>query len=151
MIPKTASVKVSVKQQGCIKIKKVEGAVVAKTYQGDINIHGTVESVTAKTTYGTIKIKVKELPATSSLFLEAFKGYVELTLPHLINANLTARTAQGTVTSTVPITTTPQTIVLNKESWARFKKEALGTLGQGGAPITIEATKGNITIGTIAD
>lgn len=146
MVPKTASLTIALSQRGAIKIKKVEGSISVKTHEGPITIHGSVGSIVAKTTYGAISLKAKELPAKSSLFLETFKGAIELMLPSGTNAHLNARTVQGTVTSTIPLTLTPQTLLLNRESWARFKKEALGTLGNGGAPITIESTKGNIII-----
>jgi DUF4097 and DUF4098 domain-containing protein YvlB len=146
MVPRQASLKIHLKQQGNITVHNVEGTLSVKTYQGNISLEGTVGNSTAKTTYGTIDVIVKELPSTSSLFLETFKGSVALTVPKTTNASLAAKTITGTVTSDIPLTLACQTITLNRQAWARCKKEAVGTFGNGGAPVTIEATKGNVTI-----
>jgi Toastrack DUF4097 len=146
MVPLKASVKVRLHKDGTIKIKKVEGIISAQSQHGDIHINGSVDSVIAKTTYGSLKIKVKDLPNTSSLFLETFKGNIELSIPPFVNATINARTSQGYVTSTIPLTTAQQTVILNKATWARFKKEVVGIFGNGGAPITAETTRGMIVI-----
>jgi hypothetical protein len=69
-------------------------------------------------------------------------------LPRETRAQLLAKTTQGTITSEHPVTLTPVTRVINKETWEFLKKNVEGTLGglKGGAPINLEATKGNIVI-----
>ena len=52
------------------------------------------------------------------------------------------------ITSEHPVTLAPVTRKLTKETWDTMKKNVEGTLGglKGGAPINLEATKGNIII-----
>lgn len=117
------------------------------TSRGTITIHEAAQSLTAKTGRGTIFITQKKLDPKGSLFIETIeKGDIKLALPKKINADLNARTFRGTLTCTIPITLAARTTVLTKESWGRMRREARGTLGSSGPPITIDVTKGDITI-----
>lgn len=133
-------------QKGDIKIKECPVSLELTTENGNISVHHATKTVTAKTNTGNIKVKQKLLPETETIFLEATKGNVLLRTAPKINGTLQARTTHGTLSSTIYITLEPQTIKLNKEYWARIKKEVAGTLGNGGAPITIDVTRGNIAL-----
>lgn len=146
MVPETVNVKANISSSGSIKIKQVRGSIDASTNEGSIEITDSTNTVVAKTGDGTIKIKQKYFNEPNSIFVETIKGPIYLYLPREIQANLHARTLQGTITSEQAITFYPQTMKLNKETWDRIKKEVHGTLGNGGSPITLEATRGNIII-----
>lgn len=95
---------------------------------------------------GTIEIEHESLPETESIFVQNMNGDVIISLPKNVNATLKATTLKGEVASNIPVTLESRTTVLSKESWKNMQREATGMLGSGGAPITIDVTKGNITI-----
>lgn len=146
MVPIGSSLKITNSSKGDIKIRQIRGTVNAMTEHGSIEIYDTVNSVTAKTNDGSIRIKQKNITQPNTLFLETLKGDVKLFLPKRLNADIQAKTFKGMVNSTIPVTLSPQTLVLNKETWNDMRKEVRGTLGTGGAPIIIDVSKGNIIL-----
>jgi hypothetical protein len=131
---------------GTVKVMDIDGMLDVSLAQGDIDISNATKSVIAKTGEGVIKVKQKQLDKKDSLFTENGSGNTHLYIPRETPATVHARTLAGVVTSEHAITLAPQTVKLNKDTWARIKKEIDGTIGTGGAPITLEATKGNISI-----
>lgn len=119
----------------------------AKTDSGKIAIHQARKNVRAEVSVkGSIEIEHEALSDSASIFVQNMKGDVTISLPKNVNAQLNAKTLKGELTSTIPVTLEPRTTVLTKESWKRMQREALGTLGSGGAPITVDVTNGNIAI-----
>jgi len=146
MVPKHCAQITAFIQKGNIKIKECPASLELSVEQGNVAVHHATRTVTAKTNAGNIKVKQKALPETETIFIEATKGNVLLKTAPKIHGNLQAKTTHGVVSSSVYITLEPQTTKLNKEYWARIKKEVIGALGNGGAPITIDVTRGNIAI-----
>lgn len=146
MIPEHCALTIQNGQKGSVKIKHLQGALDISLAEGDIEITDSTKAVTARTGKGTIKLKQKKFSEPSSIFLENGRGTIQLHLPRGINATVHARTASGVVTSEHAITLHPQTVKLNKDTWEKMKREVDGSIGSDGAPITLEATKGNITI-----
>lgn len=130
---------------GSIKIKHVYGSIDAYTADGDIDIIDSTNTVSAKSDTKNIKVKQKNFSEPHSIFLEANKN-INLFLPQKTNANILAKTQNGLITSQLDITINPITMKLNKETFNKLQKDIKGTLGTGGAPITIESIKGNISI-----
>lgn len=146
MVPVGISIKVSNTNKGDIKIKQIRGAVHAKTEKGSIDISDTVGTVRASNNNGPIKLKQKNIVQPNTIFLETLKGDVQLYVPKKINADIQAKTFNGSITSTIPVTLSPYTMLLNKDNWKARQNDVLGLLGIGGAPIIIDVSKGNITL-----
>lgn len=146
MVPEQCSIIVRLSQKGAVKIKHMQGRVDISTLEGDIEITDSTSSVAAKTGKGSIKLKQKKFSDASSILLESGRGSIYLHLARDTKATLHARTLQGVVTSEHPISRTSFPEKQNKESWERIKREIDGTLAGGGAPITLESTRGTITI-----
>ena len=146
IIPETVELRAINTNKGSIEIKNLNAPIHVSTYDGKIKINNSAQSVIAKTTNGSIKVKQKELNKDSSIFLETLNGDVDLFLPKGINASLQGKTSKGVLTSELEITLHPITTKLNKETWERMKREASGTIGNEGAPITIDVNKGDIHI-----
>lgn len=146
MVPEHCSILIRLGQKGSIKIKHMQGRVDISTLEGDIEITDSTSTVTAKTGKGSIKLKQKKFGDASSILLESGRGNIYVYLPRDTKAALHARTLQGVVTSNHPVSRTSFAEKQNKESWERIKREIDGTLGGGGAPITLESTRGNIVI-----
>ncbi len=97
---------------------------------------------------GNIEIVLTKFSVDSSVFVHSKKGSISIEAPKKIQAQLAASTLRGTITSELFITLQPQTTLLDKDYWHRVKKEVNGFLGDGGAPITLEAEYGDIKIRT---
>lgn len=95
---------------------------------------------------GAIDVVLTKFSSESSLFVHNKRGMITIELPKKIQAQLTASTLRGSITSELFITLQPQTTLLDKAYWHRVKKEVNGFLGDGGAPITLEAEYGDIKL-----
>lgn len=152
VIPQKLSKITVISDNGPVTICDCDAPVDITTVSGDITIRDARMSVNTKCTErGSITIEQINLPSSSMIFAETMRGNVDLTLPKKVNATLSAHTLKGTLTCTIPVTLESRTTVLTKETWARLMREAHGTLGStssgtSSAPITIDVTKGNITI-----
>lgn len=147
MVPEEASIVIE-QTKGAVTIEGILGSINVSLQEGPITIKASTKSVIAKTGSGAITVKQKKLDEAYSIFLESHKGNVTLFLPRETRAQLLAKTTQGTITSEHPVTFAQITRAINKETWEFLKKNVEGTLGglKGGAPINLEATKGNIVI-----
>ena len=146
LLPKSANLKSICTDKGTTKIEGIDGAIHVTIYEGDIDIKNSINYVNAKTNRGSITLRQKRFEDNGSIFLETLNGDIQLYLPKETNAELSAKTNSGKVTSELFITTKPVTTKLNKNTWKQFSKEAYGTLGNGGAPITLDTDRGNISI-----
>ncbi len=146
MIPEHCALTIDNKQKGSVKIKHLQGALDISLAEGDIEVADSTKAVTAKTGKGTIKLKQKKFSDPSSIFLHNDRGNIQLYLPRGIHATVHARTSAGVVTSKHPIKRETQPVPLNEATWEKDKREVDGTIGAEGAPVTLEATKGNISI-----
>jgi len=132
--------------QGNIIVDQSNGNIFASSSYGNIQISNASKSVKALTKSGSIKTSCKNIPSTGSINLGTNSGNISLSIPGSTNAEVEARTGKGRVTSDHYIEIKPQTVQLNKKTWARFKREVDGTLGSGEATIKLSANYGNIKI-----
>lgn len=116
--------------------------------KGDLLIKHVEAPTRAFVQEGKIDLILKQMTGDSSFLIETGRGNITLLAPRNLNAHMRAHTISGTVTSELPITTFPKTILLNKDMWNQIKKEAEGMLGDGNSssPITLETAKGNIML-----
>ena len=154
-VPDDASVKI-VQTHGPVTINGIEGDIDISLEEGHIDIKGSTKMVIAKTGKGNITVRQRKLTDLNSIFLQAHKGNITLFLPRETRATLHANVGRGVISSDHPVTMT-LTTKLDKTCWDRLKKEVNGILGtfkdsdelvqmQASAPITLEATVGNIHI-----
>ncbi|MFC1842357.1 DUF4097 domain-containing protein [Candidatus Dependentiae bacterium] len=134
---------------GNIKISQSTGNIHTKTQYGNITIQDSIQSICAETESGFIKSSCKKIPSTGSVHLATNTGNILLELPKSrdkINSDIKATTQRGKLTSEHFITLKPQTVTLDKHSWARFRREANGTIGSGDSTIKLCSNFGNIKI-----
>lgn len=150
VVPQRLSKITIISENGPVHIEDIDASLDVTTVNGNITINDARMNVKAKCNEkGSITLNQISLPSSSMVFLETMHGNVDVTLPKKVNATLSAQTRKGTLTCTIPVTLESRTTVLTKETWARLMREAHGTLGSTSspsAPITIDVTKGNITI-----
>lgn len=114
--------------------------------KGNIEIFDSTNSVIAKTNIGHIKLKQKIFKEPNTIFLETNKGNISLNLPPKLQAHIRFRTLKGIINSVYPITFKSITMKLNDDNWGQLKKNIEGIIGNGGAPITLDVSKGNILL-----
>lgn len=145
---------------GALSIKKSSGATIVKNAYDTINIDLKNGFVRIENAEGAVKVHTategilceqKSMTSESSLFLQTDNGDIVLAIPSKINADLTAQTSRGIVTSELPVTLAPSTMTIDKNTWKKNKGHIKGTIGDGatgenGSTITIESIKGSIAI-----
>jgi len=131
---------------GDLKIKKSKATITAKTGEGKITITEARESLFIYTGSGAIDITYKKLLQKSTLQIEAGRGNITLSLPAFSQANIAAKTLNGSVTTEQEVMLKPQQVQLGPEAWKQFKQQAFCTLGNGGAAISLFTKNGNINI-----
>lgn len=131
-------------KQGDIMVKNIAGSVTTITENGSIDIRESTATITAQA-QGSISVSQRDLAPSQSLFLKA-RDTITLALPTQCNAHVSARTLGGSITSSLYITFDPITTTLSSETWKRLKRFIQGTIGAGGAPITLETQTGTIDI-----
>ncbi|MCL5436387.1 MAG: hypothetical protein M1549_00725 [Candidatus Dependentiae bacterium] len=149
-VPESASVVVE-QQSGDIWVRSVRCPISLQASEsGSIHIEHGSNSVTARALQGSISLIQERLPRHANIFLEAH-GAITVVLPDGANANLNAQTAKGLITSTIPITIERLTTKLTAKDLRNLRNRVTGTLGTGGASITLDATKGPIKISAVGD
>ena len=147
IIPENSSLITAKTEKGTINIKEVNGKIEAITGVGNINIQNSQKTIFAKTKKrGTIKVSLKELNKKDKCTLETNSGTIIISLPEDIQANINAKTEKGTIRSEQEITISPIKMKLNHKSFEEFVKNINGTIGSGGANITIASQNGSIKI-----
>lgn len=145
MVPRKTNVKVSTNNHP-VYAKNIEGSLVAKTTNGAIDLKNCSNSVKAESIGGKIALSCKTVSENNHIKLETVKNNITVSLPKESNVNLVANTASGTITSDHAICLKSRTCKLNNTAWQQFQRNVEGTLGEGGAQIAINSTKGNIKI-----
>ncbi len=146
-LPEDATLRIT-QAQGPVKVKGITGDIDISLEEGSIEITDSEKTVTAKTGLGDIIVHQKKFDDPYSIFLQSHRGNITLHLPSETKATLQAKTHAGSILSDHLVTLAPLSLKLNKDEWERLKKNIEGTLGglKGGAPITLEATKGTIRL-----
>ncbi len=154
-VPEDASIKIT-QTKGSVTINGINGDIDVSVESGSVDIKGSTKTVIAKTGSGKITVKQRKLIEPNSIFLQVHKGSIELYLPRETRGTLHANVGRGTITSEHPVTMN-LTTKLDRYWVDRIKKDITGVLGtfkdsdelerlRASAPITLEATRGNIVI-----
>jgi DUF4097 and DUF4098 domain-containing protein YvlB len=120
---------------GSVTVRDASGAFEAGTTNGGIRFSHFEGRLEAGTTNGSIKLE--GIAFKDRLSAETTNGSITLAVadPEALNADLKARTTNGHVTVDFPITL---------QSLSQSKHRVEGTIGKGGAQITLETTNGSI-------
>jgi hypothetical protein len=146
VVPYQTDLYATIEKHGDIRIHESAGSLHLSTQKGRIVITLPTGPVEAHSDEGAIKVTVETFSDTSSLLLQVGYGKIKLKVPHDLQAILEAHTDTGTIFSEIPITLTPRTMLLNKNSWQECERHIQGTMGDGGSPITLNVSKGDIVI-----
>lgn len=144
IVPQKASLVIRT-ESGNIFTQETQGNLDLQTLTGSISIEQSSKTVHAKAPHGSITLEQRTVPADASIFLDAERD-ITLIMPENANTKIRASTVQGKVNSDIYITLDPITTKLDKDSYKNIQQHIRGTTGAGGAPITLESTRGTIQI-----
>jgi hypothetical protein len=144
IIPRSAALTVRT-ESGNISLYDSHANIDLQTLDGSIKIEQATKSIRAQAQHGHVTIEQQELHRDGSIFVEADRD-ISLVIPENANALLNVHAPHGKITSDVYVTIDPITTKLDKDAYKRLQHTIKGTMGAGGAPITLESMHGSITI-----
>jgi len=147
IIPSSAVLTLVETEKGSISVKNVNTpGVRVHADRGNVSLDGVTNSVRASTKHGGINIHATDLKPTDKIIALTERGSIEVELPAATNATLFAKTEKGSVTSEHPITLERRTLKISQASLSELKKDVRGTLGNGGAVIKLQTSRGNVRL-----
>jgi hypothetical protein len=136
-VPRKADIRVDATNGGII-VEDVRGRIDARTVNGGIVLGGVNGDIRGETVNGGVRAELSnEKWDGPGLELKTVNGGVALAVPDGFSGELDARTANGGISVDFPITISG---LINS------RRQIRGTLGSGGARITLSAVNGGISI-----
>jgi DUF4097 and DUF4098 domain-containing protein YvlB len=122
---------------GSVRVEDASGDLAASTTNGGVIVRRFEGRIKADTTNGNIRLE--DVAFKDGVSADTTNGSITLALraPESLNADLTARTTNGSVTVDFPVTL---------KNLSRSKRRIEATLGQGGPRIDLETTNGSIRL-----
>ncbi len=129
---------------GRVRVRDIEGRVVARTLNGDIEQERIAGSVTARALNGSIRLALRALPGRSAeLSLETVNGDLLVLVPPRADADLELSTVAGRVEN--------QFVLTASDSGSADGGMRRARLGRGGPTLKLRTVRGNIRIGQNVD
>ena len=136
-VPRKADVRIDATNGGII-VEEVRGRIDARTVNGGIVLGDVNGDIRGETVNGGVRAELtNEKWDGPGLELKTVNGGVRLAVPNGFSGELDARTANGGISVDFPITISG---LINS------RRQIRGTLGSGGARITLSAVNGGISI-----
>jgi len=122
---------------GSVRIEDASGELTASTTNGGVVVSRFEGRIKADTTNGNIRLE--DVAFKDGVSADTTNGSITLALnaPESLNADLKARTTNGSVSVDFPVTL---------KNMSKSKRRIEATLGQGGPLIDLETTNGSIRI-----
>jgi tRNA A-37 threonylcarbamoyl transferase component Bud32 len=128
---------------GRVVIDDISGDIEASAVNGEMQVHDAAGSLKLSTVNGRIVAELVSLGGSQSVSFSSVNGQIEATLPAGANAEVSASTVNGGLTSEFPA------LVVQKEF--PVSKHLKGTLGNGGARVKASTVNGGIRFRRGAD
>jgi len=119
---------------GPIQIERVAGSIEAATVNGEMEIQNAAQNLKLSTVNGHIRADLAVLGAGQSVSIDAVNGRIELGVPRDANANFSASTVNGSISSEFP--------ELRAASEFPVGNQLKGNLGNGDGRVKISAVNG---------
>jgi DUF4097 and DUF4098 domain-containing protein YvlB len=135
-VPQHARLKQISSVNGNIVIEGVSGDVEASTVNGRVQVQGAASSLKVSTVNGQVETELASLGGSQSVSFNTVNGVIEATLPANADAEVTADTVNGGMSSEFP------ELVVKKDF--PLSKHLKGRLGNGGATVKATTVNGSI-------
>jgi TM2 domain-containing membrane protein YozV/predicted Ser/Thr protein kinase len=123
---------------GRVVIDDVNGDIEASTVNGAMQIQGAAGSLKLSTVNGRMATELVLLGRGQSVSLSGVNGQIDVTLPADADADVSASTVNGHITSEFP------SLIVKKDF--PIGQHLKGTLGHGGANVNVHTVNGGISI-----
>ncbi len=134
-VPKTIKIE-SGTTNGNVEVNSVLGGVNASSTNGQIELNDVGGLVDGSTTNGNVTATISGAVDFRELRLSTTNGSIDVTCPEDINADVSAHTTNGSITSEFPVTIQGS---FNNKSFE-------GRINKGGSKISLHTTNGGIEI-----
>jgi DUF4097 and DUF4098 domain-containing protein YvlB len=126
---------------GSIEAMGLQGPVMATTVNGNVDV-STTASAEAHTVNGSIDVHMG-LPDGDDdvLEFETVNGKIALEVPKDVDADVDAKTANGSIHSELPVT-----VKSSKDDPWNVHRRLVGRIGEGGARLKMETVNGSIEL-----
>ncbi len=121
---------------GRLEVLDCSGRMRLETTNGKVIADDVSGSLRCKTTNGSINVSMLEVNETEEMSFKSTNGSIKLYLPEKIDAEIRARTTNGSISCDLPIT----------EKYSRSKKKLEAIINDGGLMIYLKTTNGSIRI-----
>jgi tRNA A-37 threonylcarbamoyl transferase component Bud32/TM2 domain-containing membrane protein YozV len=136
-VPHNARLKTISSVNGRIVIEDVSGDIEASTVNGEVQARGAAANLKLSTVNGLIKAELSSLGSGQTVSLSAVNGQIEAILPAGADAEVSASTVNGGMSSEFP------SLIVKKEF--PLGRHLKGTLGSGGASVKASTVNGGIS------
>ena len=131
-----------VASDGSIRIHNVMGTLESKSSDGGVTIDGRLTGVQVHTSDGSLDLTLADgSQLTTASRIEASDGSVKIRLPKTLAADLDIHTSDGHIDCQLPLTMNGY----NSGGGHNIR----GRLNNGGTPLTIHTSDGNVTIAAL--
>jgi hypothetical protein len=121
---------------GALRIAGVDAVCDLHTVNGNIDVYEAGGSVNVHTTNGNVRLELTRLTDTQHAKVETTNGSIILAVPTFTQANLEARSMNGSFFSELAIAM----------EGSAHPRQVVGKLGKGGAPIQLHTVNGGIRV-----
>jgi hypothetical protein len=135
-VPHSAHIEHLATVNGTLKVAGVDSVQDLHTVNGNIEVYEGGGSVHAHTTNGNVRLEILRLEREKGMAAETTNGSVLLAVPQDTQADLEARSLNGSFYSELPLSS----------EMSQRPRETRGKLGKGGAPIRLNTVNGGIRI-----
>lgn len=122
---------------GAVRAEDLTANIRARTVNGSIRL-STTRGASAKTVNGSIRASFNDSSWNGEAAFETVNGSIRLNVSPDINADLNIRTANGRITTNLPVDTTRST-----------RRRVEGTLGTGGPTLRLKTVNGSVTLNPV--
>jgi hypothetical protein len=136
-VPTQARLKDVQTVNGTLEAEGVRGAVHASTVNGRLTVKGLAADTELESVNGAVEASFDQLTGVKVVSTKTVNGKVDLTLPANADADVSAKTVNGSIHAGRGLTV--------KRNWP-IGSELHGTLGKGGTRVKAEAVNGSIRI-----
>jgi len=135
-VPRGAHVERVATINGTVKVAGVQSVADLHTVNGNIEVYDGGGNVHAHTTNGNVHVELLHVAEEQGATAETTNGSVLLAVPRDTQADLEARSLNGSFFSELPLTS----------EMSQRPRETRGKFGKGGAPIRLNTVNGGIRV-----
>ena len=136
-VPQNATLEKIDLVNGSLTVQKITGSIDANLVNGKVHASDLTGEADLATVNGVIEADYASLNGVRAIKLKSVNGTLELTLPQSPNADVTASSMNGSISTDFPLSVKGHFI----------GKSISGTLGSGGVKIDLDNVNGSIHIG----